>query len=258
MAEGSPESKNTRSKNGRYPLVNHAKGSNQASFNLTKETVFLWRRALLVRYYKILDKEENTKVKWYDYDRNSKQITISDEKSPFSWKPPHKDMFKTMIHVIVDKEKLFAITLFYTTYKFLIQGNSIEMWLKTEFKNITDCVTKIRENYSKGDKSKPIDDLFANKEFPKEMSVSEETNQETDNSCIIDKEEECIMAEKSKDKNTKEKQTAKIELGNTVHRVIENPTLNETVEVLHKKIDNQKEEIDALKATLHNIEKKNR
>lgn len=79
---------------------------------LNRDSIYLWRRALLIRYYKILGNEAITNVKWTDYDSKSKIITVSDEKKPFEWKIPVNDLFKSSVHVTIDRKKLFVISLF--------------------------------------------------------------------------------------------------------------------------------------------------
>ncbi|CAG2210744.1 unnamed protein product [Mytilus edulis] len=60
--------------------INFSKSSNQASFKLNKDSVLVWRRALLTRYFIDLWNETKADVKWTDHDEKSRVVTINDEK----------------------------------------------------------------------------------------------------------------------------------------------------------------------------------
>ncbi|CAG2246638.1 unnamed protein product [Mytilus edulis] len=110
----------TRSKTG-ATTIKHTIGSNQATFELKNENIYLWRRALLIRYFKILGSHEKAKVEWNDFDQKSKLIEIADDKHAFTNKIPKKELFKSAVSITLDKQKLFVITIYYTTKKATIQ-----------------------------------------------------------------------------------------------------------------------------------------
>ncbi|CAC5420274.1 unnamed protein product [Mytilus coruscus] len=120
-------------------------GSNQGSFTVTNESLFLWRRALIVRYIKISGNDPSTRIVWNDYERRSQILQISDDKNKFINKQPHKDLFKSTVSVSVGKQKLFVVTIFYTTKTGMVQGQASNTWLQTEFKSINEVINTIIE-----------------------------------------------------------------------------------------------------------------
>ncbi|VDI61731.1 Hypothetical predicted protein [Mytilus galloprovincialis] len=106
----------TRSKTG-ATTIKHRIELIQATFELINENIYLWRRALLIRYFKILRSHEKAKVEWNDFDQKSKLIEIADDKHAFTNKIQKKELFKSAVSITLDKQKLFVITIYYTTKK---------------------------------------------------------------------------------------------------------------------------------------------
>ena len=112
------------------------------------------------RYFVSLGEAPNISVKWCDYDDKSKIITINDEKRQFDWKLPQKDLFKSFVHVVFNKKKKFVVTLFYTTFSALVQGQATGEWVHSEFMKIKEVVESAL--CTKGDKSCDIDTKIKN------------------------------------------------------------------------------------------------
>lgn len=79
MASNSTSNRPSVKNNGGFPRVKHEVGANQATFSLNEETVLIWRRALLIKYFQELGNNYNTNVNWGDFDNKSSSITIDDE-----------------------------------------------------------------------------------------------------------------------------------------------------------------------------------
>lgn len=222
-----------------------SKTGNQAMFKLNKMPMLLWRRALLVRYYKILGDETNTKVKWCDYDSKSKIITINDERKNFEWKKPHADLFKSSVHVTTYNKKKFVVTLFYTTLSVLVQGQLTEQWVISEYPKINSSVIDLER--SKGDKSINIDKIFSNIPYDDEtFNVSPILN-------TMDSSEE----EQSKEKHGKENldsENIEVEQEKTINYTqIDQKKNDENYQSEIKENDIQKS-IEKFQIALHTIE----
>ena len=114
--------------------------SKQVTFDLTKISVLYWRRALLLRYFLNLGSKTEFNVIWEDSDKKNNQIILKDEESSFEDKLPDTALFKTFIQVIHNDHKLITITLYYTTYRCLVQGVMCQKWINREFGKIKKTI----------------------------------------------------------------------------------------------------------------------
>ena len=105
----------------------------QITFKLNTQSVLLWRRTFLLRYFLNLGEYHNTDVKWTDYDTKNHRLELNDEQAPFKWSIPHGSLYKSVTQITVEGKKLITITLFYTTENCLVQGNVTQDWVKSEF-----------------------------------------------------------------------------------------------------------------------------
>lgn len=132
MASNSPEAP----RSSKIPIHQTVRGKSQATFKLNKDTILLWRRALLIRYFKLLGDDPNYEVKWKDFYIKSKSITIYDEQKPFPWNLPTDLLYKPAVEISLNNKKLLVVTLFYTTTNAVIQGKTIDTWLENEYKEM--------------------------------------------------------------------------------------------------------------------------
>ncbi|CAC5394333.1 unnamed protein product [Mytilus coruscus] len=119
----------------------------QITFKVNKQSVLLWRCVLLLRYYIKLGENDSIKVTWSDYDIKLKKILLEDEKAPFQPVCPATNLSKSVTQIAVKGKKLVTITLYYTTYNCLVQGQVTQKWVETEFKLISN---KVQEMMKKG------------------------------------------------------------------------------------------------------------
>ena len=66
----------------------------QITFKLNTQSVLLWRRTFLLRYFLNLGEYHNTDVKWTDYDTKNHRLELNDEQAPFKWSIPHGSLYK--------------------------------------------------------------------------------------------------------------------------------------------------------------------
>lgn len=107
---------------------------------LNRDSIYLWRRALLIRYYKILGNEAITNVKWTDYDSKSKIITVSDEKSPLNGKSPSTIYLSHQCMLRSTERNCLSFHSSYTTQTALIQGQMTLDWTKSEYPKINKAI----------------------------------------------------------------------------------------------------------------------
>lgn len=211
--------------------IQYAKNQCQATIKLGGESyTILWRRALLIRYYKILGNEENASIKWTDYDSKNIVITVSDEKTPFKWRHPTKELFKTVVHVSTEKKKKFVLTLFYSTYTISVQGQMFSEWIKEEYHKINNVVKELIDDHQKGgNNERTVDKLLENIDFESELIQNTSPVKKQSSEKTMETPET-----KSKEKNATEKETV-----NDTDKDVEN---------------DQQIEIEKLKKTIHIIE----
>ena len=237
----------------------YSKNSNQATLKLTRESILLWRRALLLRYFKILGNEKNINVKWTDYDSKSKIITVSDEKRPFEGKLPVKDLFKSSVSVSVERKKLFVISLFYTTQTALIQGQMSLDWTKSEYPKINNAVKELLQ--SKGDNNvKYVDKALENIEFDNQLLFTDLTTtprQVNTSDNLDDSRSPIVESKQAKESVISELDIENSKSGDNIHVQNDNIDDNENLHVednVKFVVQEQKMEIETLKNTIHVIE----
>lgn len=126
--------------------VSPAKGNNQFTYKLDKTSVLVWRRALLVRYFNVLGKEENCNIAWKDFDTKNRVIVLSDEKRPFEWRQPASNLFKTTVELTINRERLCVISIFYSKFTLLVQGKNCGKWVDNEHTILSELVSNIIKN----------------------------------------------------------------------------------------------------------------
>lgn len=124
------------------PVITKTRDSKQVTFDLNKQSVLYWRRTLLFRYYIDLGHDSNMNIEWEDSDKKKNVLNLKDEEKPFIEKLPHSDIFKTVIKVCHNTKKVIVITLYYTTMKCLVQGNTCQEWINYEFGRIKSLIEK--------------------------------------------------------------------------------------------------------------------
>ena len=63
-------------------------------------------------------------------------LNLNDEEKTFTEKLPNSDLFKSVVKVAYKSAKLLTITIYYTTKKYLVQGNRCQHWVIQEFEKI--------------------------------------------------------------------------------------------------------------------------
>lgn len=119
----------------------------QITFKVNKQSVLIWRRVLLLRYFLKLGDNDDIHVSWSDYDIKNKKVMIQDEKTTFKPTIPASNLAKSITQISVQGRKLVTITLYYTTHNCLVQGQVTQKWVRTEFKLLSE---KIQEITKKG------------------------------------------------------------------------------------------------------------
>ena len=69
--------------------IHETRDNKQITFDLSKQTILYWRRALLIRYFINLGKNDNVNIEWLDFDKKSSPLHLKEEKFPFEEKLPH-------------------------------------------------------------------------------------------------------------------------------------------------------------------------
>lgn len=130
----------TRGKPSPHPKESHVIETKidpkQVTFNLSSNSVLIWRRLLLLRYYIGLGSHDLCHVKWVDYDKKNRIIVLNDEEEKQCPKSLNPNLFKSMTQIFVNDQKLLTFTVYYTTLTCLVQGNITQSWVKKEFEVI--------------------------------------------------------------------------------------------------------------------------
>lgn len=212
----------------------------QTSFNCDIDAFLLWRRVFLIRYYKTLGENDHADITWQDFNKQMSVLSIDDDQVKFERKLPHKDLFKTVVEIKVNKQKFFVINLYYTTKKCHIQGSKTQEWLNQENEILTKFVHSYKQR-AKGDYSN-LDNDITGLEMP-EMFLAPE---DLDKSETFPKQNKETSEESNNDKTKQKNETNQKD-----NKVIveENDDKNET-----KTQCDCKHEISALKEALHRIE----
>jgi hypothetical protein len=112
----------------------------QIMFDLNNKSVWYWRRALLLKYYIDLGKQESVHITWLDYDKSPNEIVLHDEEQPFEEKSQSASLNKSVVQIFYKVSKLITISIYYTTKRCLVQGNTCQNWVDEEFKEIKECI----------------------------------------------------------------------------------------------------------------------
>lgn len=107
----------------------------------------LWGRLLLLKYSIQLGESDDINVNWTDYDIKCKKIVLNDESEEFQPVVP-KGLYKSVTQIFVKGNTYITITIFYTTFNCLVQGNVTQSWVETEFKLLNQ---KVQEFTKKGE-----------------------------------------------------------------------------------------------------------
>lgn len=226
------------------------KGDNQHTFKFTdKNTVLIWRRILMIRYFNKLGADKNCNITWKDFDIKNRPITLSDEKHPFEWRMP-PNLMKSSVEIVINKEKLGVISIFYTTNSMMIQGKNSQKWMTYEHDLLKELVTKISRGKGRNSSSE-VDKLIKNVKFPTEICEQSDMleNSEINDSSLLE-------ALESNDNESTETPKRKKSDENTIHedkpkniQHVQNNNLASQVEkIIH--------EIQAIKETMHSVELK--
>lgn len=244
----------------------------QASFVCDIESILIWRRICLIRYYQILGAFDNADVKWQDFDKKSSIITTQDENNVFERKLPHKELFKSVVEININKKKLFVINLYYTTKKFHIQGSKTSAWVETEYERLNKLLLEVRRD--KGNNSK-LDKLITDIEFPEmyEIEGDDLDKSETfpkNNEFFNEKNDDTVTVNQNKNNCTC--QTELSEMKDTMHKIEQliaskfeaesrfiekSEAILKSLESLSGKIDKQNDSIEILTRKIDKPDEKN-
>ena len=249
MSEKSPKTNQSPTPK-KHLDITVSKSTNQATCRLNKDSVLLWRRILLRRYYLEIGSDSTIPVNWVDSDEKRNVIEIHDERVPFEWKIPHKDLFKSSIQLTINKKKL-VLTLFYTTWTCSVQGQLSSLWVKHEFpkfKEVTESI--IRTKGDNNDIDKQIEDVEMHREFfyrdshIKINNITESTKSHAENT----NEKKGSSGESEKEEKRDKEVHDKV--------VIEkdSPDMNIKYQQLEKKVEAQELELKQLKEVFHRLE----
>ena len=120
--------------------ITRTRDAKQVTFELNKQSVLYWRRTLLLRYFVDLGQDSQINIEWEDSDKKKNVLLLKDEEKPFIEKLPHSDLFKSTVKVSFKSVKVITITIYYTTQKCLVQGNTCQEWTNEEFGKIKTLV----------------------------------------------------------------------------------------------------------------------
>ena len=110
----------------------------QITFDLNNKSVWYWRRALLLKYNIDLGKQESIHITWLDYDKKSNEIVLHDEEQPFEEKSQSASLNKFAVQIFYKVSKLITISIYYTTKRCWVKGNTCHNWVDEEFKEIKE------------------------------------------------------------------------------------------------------------------------
>ncbi|CAG2192101.1 unnamed protein product [Mytilus edulis] len=242
--------------------IQQKRDQRQITFELNKKSVGYWRRTLLIRYFTDAGKDPQTNIVWSDYDKKSRLLTLNDESKPFSEKILDPNLFKSVVQIHYKGNKLLTITLFYTTYKCLVQGIQCQGWIKREFDNIKKMINMCL----KGDNPKILDGkiknmrpsnftIIDNKNSEKEISVTNHSSddnedfEETNPKTLLD------VHDKDTDNTEKNSEVEDEHITRSNYTCIPNDTNSKEDESTRDQRNCEcKKDIDKIKETLHKME----
>lgn len=155
--------------------VHNTRDSKQLTMELQKGDMPIWRRILLIRYYKNLGKFSDIEIQWSDFDKQNKVITVNDEKCSFHEALPGK-LAKSTTRIIFKGKKLLTITLYYTTFNCLIQGIGAQQWLRDEVDLLKQHATQLKEQLKGNNSNLNIDKLILDIPLPTKFKALDTVN----------------------------------------------------------------------------------
>ena len=122
----------------------------QVTFTIKRGCIGLWRRALLVRYFAQLQTLDSIHITWQDQDAGGKNDLPCDLNSELSSLdpialPPNESLALSKLTLFYDNKQELKITVYYTTFKVLVQGKSCVEWVDKEFKPLKATIEAIYE-----------------------------------------------------------------------------------------------------------------
>lgn len=184
------------------------KGDNQKSFTSNKQCMILWRRALLLRYYKTLGEIDNYLVQWNDVDTDKNALSLHDEARPFNGKPPHEKLKFTAVTVSKNNSKLFVVTLYHTTSKILVQGTKSIEWENEEYKPLHKIIHKMSELCSKGNNYDQVDKHLLEVPFASflEVELNDSFDQTLQKELLLETQDDTLKSKQTDKKKTEQVQ----------------------------------------------------
>jgi len=72
--------------------------------------------------------------------KSPNEIVLHDEEQPFEEKSQSASLNKSVVQIFYKVSKVITISIYYTTKRCLVQGNTCENWVDEEFKEIKECI----------------------------------------------------------------------------------------------------------------------
>ena len=225
-------------------------GNSQSSFKIDKLSALVWRRVFLIRYFKILGGETITKINWKDFDKNSKILTLNDEKKAFEWKLPHSELAKSSVEIIIDRKKLCVINIFYNTQTLFVQGKNSKKWLDLEYIHLKSVVSKIVQE--KGSNStKEIDQIIRDVKISPEICYCQNLSL-TDDSLL----EQVKQLEKQDSEAKSKRPTSVAKKKPTVKNdILCESNVDKQININNPLLERIMEELVMVKESMHKIER---
>ena len=123
----------------------------QVTFSTKRGCIGLWRRTLLLRYYVQVQSVPGFSVTWQDQGKGGRCDLTSDlDAERFSSEPialPNNDVALTKVTIFFEGEQRLKITLYYSTFKVLVQGKSCSPWVDAEFFSLKTLVERLYDQH---------------------------------------------------------------------------------------------------------------
>ncbi|XP_071153363.1 putative leucine-rich repeat-containing protein DDB_G0290503 [Mytilus edulis] len=186
---------------------------------------------------------------------------IADDKHAFTNKIPKKELFKSAVSITLDKQKLFVITIYYTTKKATIQGQGTSEWLQSEFKVINDTINKIKEIKQKGNLPCDVDNIFSELKFKKNELIDIESPEDLEPIAervhadkVIDDIEKIHVPSENETQNETFKPNTSVLNNQEGYDQDKMKILESELEKIRSEQTRHKEEITQMKTTIHDLE----
>ncbi|CAG2231450.1 unnamed protein product [Mytilus edulis] len=193
--------------------------------------------------------------------KKSQLIEIADDKHAFTNKIPKKELFKSAVSITLDKQKLFVITIYYTTKKATIQGQGTSEWLQSEFKVINDTINKIKEIKQKGNLPCDVDNIFSELKFKKNELIDIESPEDLEPIAervhadkVIDDIEKIHVPSENETQNETFKPNTSVLNNQEGYDQDKMKILESELEKIRSEQTRHKEEITQMKTTIHDLE----